>query len=79
MNQLISIIYEAVEEVDKNGSSVISTTELKAYLAQLNTDGLEEQAELSPVEIEKYKAQLSKWVEEHKAYKQWDFELFRAV
>ena len=80
MNPIIATIYKAIDDAEKNGTSAIGTEELKAYLLKLSElqeiDGKDEDA---AIELEKYKAHLSKWVEEHKSFNQWGFEFFRAT
>ncbi|KAF3978674.1 MAG: hypothetical protein HFP77_00705 [Methylococcales symbiont of Iophon sp. n. MRB-2018] len=80
MNQIIDTICKVVEDLERNGHSVIGTHELKVYLSKLSAyEEKNEENELTSAELEKYKADLSKGVEDHKIHNQWGFELFRAT
>jgi len=74
--EFASELKSAIVEIKSNGTAAIYCDNLINYLDDyLNT----EQPPISPVEIERHKANLSLWVEQNKALYQSNLELFKSV
>lgn len=67
---------EVVQNIESHGTMAIKTSNLIAYLRDVENS---KESEPSPVELEKYKADLQNWVELGKQQHEARMELFRSV
>ncbi|MEM7612134.1 MAG: hypothetical protein AAF270_10665 [Pseudomonadota bacterium] len=80
MNNILSIVYDAISDAEARGASSVGIVELKNYLATLDEQiGDTPSGDISTADLEKYKARLSKWIEDNKTQSQWGIELFRST
>lgn len=65
-----------IEDIKANGTAAIHCDDLIAYLTEVQNTP---EAEPSPIQIEKYKADLQNWIETNKLDHEGRLELFRSV
>jgi hypothetical protein len=65
-----------IKDLKAKGSAAISCDNLIAYLSEVEQSP---ETELTPLEVEKYKADLQNWVETNKARNESQLEMFRSV
>jgi hypothetical protein len=74
--QFASQLRALIEDVKAKGTAAIYCDNLIAYLREVENSP---EPELTPLEIEKYKADLQNWIEENKSDQEVHLELFRSV
>jgi hypothetical protein len=74
--QFASQLRSLIEDVKSKGTAAIYCDNLIAYLREVENSP---EPELTPLEIEKYKADLQNWIEVNKSGQEAQLELFRSV
>lgn len=65
-----------IEDIKSQGTVAISCDNLIAYLTEVQNSS---EIEPTPIEIERYKADLQNWIESHKLRNETELEMFRSV
>ncbi len=74
--QFASQLRTLIEDVKSKGTAAIYCDNLIAYLREVENSP---EPELTPLEVEKYKADLQNWIEANKSGQEARLELFRSV